>query len=318
MPERRKFVYAAAVGLAVGLAAPASAQNIGIAISNFNDNFLTLLREAMSENAEKAGAKLQFEDAQMDVSRQLSQVENFIAAGVDGLVVAPVDGDSTTSMTAAAEKAGIPLVYINSLPVNLKELPDDEAFVGSQEAEAGKLEGQDVCRILTEQGKDKTGATAVIMLGELSNQATRLRTQAVKDVLATPECSFIKVTDEQTAVWQRTQATDLMANWLSAGIKPDAVIANNDEMAIGAIQALASAGVAMDTIVIGGVDATPDALQAIGAGDLDVTVLQSAPGQGKGAIDTILALVAKKEVPQEIYVPFELVNSSNYKEYLSK
>lgn len=312
----RNFVYASTMALTVGLAVPASAQNIGVAISNFNDNFLTLLRESMADNAEKAGAKLQFEDAQMDVSRQLSQVENFIAAGVQGLVVAAVDGDSTTSMTAAAEKAGIPLVYINSIPVNLKELPDDEAFVGSQETEAGKLEGQDICRILKEQGK--TEATAVIMLGELSNQATRLRTQAVKDVLATPDCSFIKLTDEQTANWQRTNATDLMANWLSAGVKPDAVIANNDEMAIGAIQALKAGGVGMDTIVIGGVDATPDALQAIGTGDLDVTVLQSAPGQGKAAIDTILALVAKKDVPQEIYVPFELVNSANYKDYLGK
>lgn len=294
---------------------PAAAQNIGVAVSNFDDNFLTLLREAMSENAEAAGASLQFEDAQRDVGRQLSQVENFVATGVQGLIIAPVDSDSTVPMTIAAQNAGIPVVYVNNSPVNLKDLPENQVFVGSIETEAGKLEGEEICRQLKAAGK--TDATAVILLGDLSNQATRLRTQAVKDVFATPECSFITITDEQTATWQRTQATDLMTNWLTAGVKPDAVVANNDEMAIGAMQAMKAAGVDMKDVVIGGVDATPDAVAAVAAGDMDVTVLQSAPGQGKGAVDAILALIKGESVPHETYVPFELVTPENYKNYMN-
>lgn len=304
----------AATAIAAGTL-PAAAQNIGVAVSNFDDNFLTLLREAMSENAATAGASLQFEDAQRDVGRQLSQVENFVATGVQGLIIAPVDSDSTVPMTLAAQNAGIPVVYVNNSPANLKELPENQVFVGSIETEAGKLEAEEICRQLKAAGKSE--ATAVILLGDLSNQATRLRTQAVKDVFATPECSFIKITDEQTATWQRTQATDLMTNWLTAGVKPDAVIANNDEMAIGAMQAMKAAGVDMKDVIIGGVDATPDAVAAVAAGDMDVTVLQSAPGQGKGAVDAILSLIKGETVPHENYVPFELVTPENYKNYMN-
>jgi ABC-type sugar transport system substrate-binding protein len=306
-----------AAALLAGAALPATAQEIGVAISNFDDNFLTLLREAMTENAgQHEGMSLQFEDAQRDVGRQLSQIENFVATGVAGIIVAPVDSDSTVPMTVAAQNAGIPVVYVNNRPVNLEELPETQVFVGSDETEAGRLEGQEVCRLLKEAGK--TEANAVILLGDLSNQATRLRTQAVKDVFATEECSFITITDEQTATWQRTQAADLMTNWLTAGVTPDAVIANNDEMAIGAYQALKAAGVAMDSVIVAGVDATPDALQAVAAGDMDVTVLQSAPGQAKGAIDAIAALVNGEKVDREIYVPFELVTKDNLDQYMQK
>jgi ribose transport system substrate-binding protein/inositol transport system substrate-binding protein len=301
---------------AVALSGPVAAQQIGVAVSNFDDNFLTLLREAMTSRAEEKGASLQFEDAQRDVGRQLSQVENFTASGLAGLIVAPVDSDSTPAMTAAAVAAGIPLVYVNNLPANLDSLPEGEAFVGSKELEAGELQGKEVCRLLKEAGK--TEANILIMLGDLSNQATRLRTQGLKDVLATPDCSFIKIADEQTATWQRTQAVDLMTNWLSSGIPFDAVVANNDEMAIGAVQALRSAGVPTDQVIVAGVDATPDALASIASGDLDFTVYQSAPGQGAGAVDAILALAAGEEVPREVYIPFELVTPQNYKDYLAK
>ncbi len=306
----------ASAALVATLAGPVAAQEIGVAVSNFDDNFLTLLREAMSKRAEEKGASLQFEDAQRDVGRQLSQIENFTASGLAGLVVAPVDSDSTPAMSAAALAAGLPLVYVNNLPANLDSLPDNQAFVGSKEIEAGEIQGKEACRALTAAGK--TEANVLIMLGDLSNQATRLRTQGVKDVLATPECAFIKVADEQTATWQRTQAVDLMTNWLSSGVAFDAVLANNDEMALGAVQALKGAGVSMDDVIVAGVDATPDALASIAAGDLDFTVYQSAPGQGAGAVDAILDLVAGKDVPNAVYVPFELVTADNYKDYEPK
>ena len=120
----------------------------------------------------------------------------------------------------------------------------------------------------------------VVMMGELSNQAARQRTQDIHDVIATPECTGIKIVEEQTGNWTRTQGTDLMTNWISAGVQFDAVVSNNDEMAIGAIQALKAAGVDMDKVIVAGVDATQDALAAMKAGDLDVTVFQNAAAQG--------------------------------------
>ena len=303
---------------AMTLSGAAMAENIGVTMALFDDNFLTVLRNGMEEHAKGLeGVTLQIEDAQNDVGKQLNQIENFVAAGVDAIIVNPVDTDATAAMSAAADAAGIPLVYVNRQPANLDSLPAKQAFVASDEKESGTLETQEVCRLLKEAGKGE-GAKAVVMMGELSNQAARMRTQDIKDVIATDDCKFIEIVQEQTANWSRTQATDLMTNWLSAGTEFDAVISNNDEMAIGAIQALKAAGKDLSTIVIGGVDATQDALAAMKAGELDATVFQDAAGQGAGAIDTALKLARGEAVEQKVYIPFQLVTPANVDEFLAK
>lgn len=124
--------------------------------------------------------------------------------------------------------------------------------------------------------------------------------------------------EEQTANWQRTQGSDLVTNWLSSGIEFNAVIANNDEMAIGAIQSLKAAGKDMKDYVVAGVDATQDALAAMQAGDLDATVFQDAAGQGKGALDAALKLVKGEKVEKKVYIPFQLVTPENVKDYVAK
>lgn len=312
----RKVLIASTMAAAL-MGTAASAENIGVSMALFDDNFLTVLRNGMSDYAGTLdGVTLQIEDAQNDVGKQLNQIQNFVASGVDAIIVNPVDTDATVAMSEAAAAAGIPLVYVNREPVNVDTLPEKQAFVASNELESGTLETQEVCRLLKEQGK--TEAKAVVLMGELSNQAARMRTQDIKDVIATPECSFITIVEEQTANWSRTQGTDLMTNWLSAGVEFDAVIANNDEMAIGAIQALKAAGRAMDTVVVGGVDATADALAAMAAGDLDVTVFQNAAGQGQGAVDAALKLARGEAVEKKVYVPFELVTPANLADYQAK
>ena len=312
----RKVLIASTMAAAL-MGTAASAENIGVSMALFDDNFLTVLRNGMSDYAGTLdGVTLQIEDAQNDVGKQLNQIQNFVASGVDAIIVNPVDTDATVAMSEAAAAAGIPLVYVNREPVNVETLPEKQAFVASNELESGTLETQEVCRLLKEQGK--TEAKAVVLMGELSNQAARMRTQDIKDVIATPECSFITIVEEQTANWSRTQGTDLMTNWLSAGVEFDAVIANNDEMAIGAIQALKAAGRAMDTVVVGGVDATADALAAMAAGDMDVTVFQNAAGQGQGAVDAALKLARGEAVEKKVYVPFELVTPANLADYQAK
>lgn len=307
---KKMFLSAA---LAVMMSTAAHAETIGVSMALFDDNFLTVLRNGMDEHAKTLnGVTLQIEDAQNDVAKQQSQIQNFIAAGVDAIVVNPVDTDATTAMSKIAADANIPLVYVNREPININELPANQAFVASNEKESGTLETQEVCKLLGGKGK------IVVMMGELSNQAARMRTQDVHDVLATDACKGISIVEEQTANWSRTQGADLMTNWLSAGLEFDAVVANNDEMAIGAIQALKAAGRDMKDVVIGGVDATQDALAAMAAGDLDVTVFQNAAGQGAGAIDTALKIVKGEKVEQKVYIPFELVTPENLAKYQSK
>jgi inositol transport system substrate-binding protein len=307
----KKILYAAA--MTVLMASPALAENIGVSMAKFDDNFLTVLRNGMQDYAKTLnGVNLQVEDAQNDVSKQLSQIQNFIAQGVDAIIVNPVDTDATPKMTKLAADAGVPLVYVNRLPADGDKLPEKISFVGSNEADSGTLEMQQVCKLMGGKGD------ILVMMGELSNQAARQRTQDIHDVIAKPECSGIKIIQEQTGNWERTQGTDLMTNWISSGVKFDAVVSNNDEMAIGAIQALKAAGYDMKKVIVGGVDATQDALAAMKAGDLDVTVFQNAAAQGSGAVDTALKLAKGEKVERLVWVPFELVTPDNMGQYLSK
>jgi inositol transport system substrate-binding protein len=310
--KRLLLACAATAALTTG----AFAETVGVSMSEL-DNFLTVLRNGIADYAKEKGVDAQIEVAEKDPAKQLSQIQNFIASGVDAIIVNPVDTDATAAQTKLAADAGIPLVYVNRQPVNLDSLPDNQTFVGSDERDSGTLEAKEVCRLLKEKGKGG-GANIVVMMGQLNNQAARQRTQDVHDVIATPECSFMKIVEEQTANWYRTEAADLMTNWLSAGVKFDAFVSNNDEMAIGGIQAMKAAGLSMADIVVGGVDATQDALAAMQAGDLDVTVFQNAAAQGSGAVDAALRLKKGEKLGKVVWIPFELVTPANIDNYLKK
>jgi inositol transport system substrate-binding protein len=312
----KKFLLAASMAALMSTSAMAGTK-IGVSMAVFDDNFLTVLRNGIDAQGKEMGAEVQIEDAGNDVAKQLDQIKNFAASGVQAIIVNPVDTSATQAMSDAAAAANIPLVYVNRQPINVDTMPDNQAFVASNEVDSGTLETKEVCRLLKAAGK--TEANIYVMMGELSNQAAVQRTKDIHDVMAGPDCGVkLTIVDEQTANWSRDQAQTLMTNWISAGKPYDAVIANNDEMAIGAIQALKAAGVDMKTMIVGGVDATQDALAAMQAGDLDATVFQDAAGQGKGALEAAIALAAGKPVEQKVYIPFQLVTPENIGNFLKK
>jgi inositol transport system substrate-binding protein len=309
----KKYLIAGCVAL-MGTTAMA---DIGVSMAKFDDNFLTVLRNGLQAYADKNGQKVQIEDAQGDVAKQLDQINNFIASGVSAIIVNAVDTSATQAMSDAAAKAKIPLVYVNRQPINVDTLPDNQAFVASNEADSGTLETKEVCRMLKEAGK--TEASVYVMEGELSNQAAVQRTKDVHDVIGGPDCGVkVKIIDEQSANWSRDQAQTMMTNWLSTGTAFDAVIANNDEMAIGAIQAMKAANIDMKTVIVAGVDATQDALAAMAAGDQDITVFQDAAGQGSGAVDAAVKLAKGEKVDQKVYIPFQLVTPANMADFTKK
>ncbi|MEM6988668.1 MAG: substrate-binding domain-containing protein, partial [Pseudomonadota bacterium] len=267
-----------AAGVAALLTAPLSgalmATTLGVSVARFDDNGLTIMRNGMTEHVETLdGVDLVMEDAQDDVARQLDQINNFVASGVDAIIVNAVDTNATEAMSQAAASAGIPLVYVNRQPINMDTLPEGQAFVASNEIESGTLAAFRMCQDLRAMGKSG-GAKAYMLMGQLSNQAAVQRSKDFHDVIGMDMCNFITLIDEQTANWSRDEAQDLMTNWISSGEEFDAVFGNNDEMAIGAIQAMKASGISMDDVVVGGVDATPDALVAMQAGEMDVTVFQ--------------------------------------------
>ncbi|QDD89898.1 sugar ABC transporter substrate-binding protein [Pseudomonas oryzihabitans] len=283
---------------------------IGVSIAQFDDNFLTYLREAMADEAKReGGVQLQFEDARGDVVRQLSQVESFVNQKVDAVVVTPVDTAATRNMTAAAKKAGIPLLYVNRRPQ--EELPAGVVYIGSNEKLAGRLQMEALAQKMGGKGN------LAIMLGLLSNDATHGRTAGVKEVLA--KYPDIKVVEEQTAEWQRDKGMDLMSNWLTSGRQIDAVASNNDEMAIGAAMALRQAGKQPGKdVFIGGVDGTPDGLAALQRGLLTVTVFHDAKGQGRAAIENAVKAARKETVPAVVDIPFELVTADNVAQFKNR
>jgi len=293
--------------------ASVQAATIGISMSLFDDNYLNILRHAMEDYTKtKGNVSVRSEDAQGDIARQQSQIDNFIASGVDAIVVMLVDADSSAAISAQAEAAGVPLVFVNMAPVNVDSLPAKQAFVGSDEVQAGMMQAQEVCKELKGKGK------VVVIEGQLGTTGQRGRTQGIHQALSAPACKGIKIVEEQTGNWMRTPAMDLVTNWISAGIDFNAILANNDEMALGAVQAVKASGRPMESVVIAGSDATKDALAAMKAGELDITVFQNAADQGKGAVDAALKLAKSQETPKKAMVPFELVTKDNMDKFLNR
>lgn len=298
--------------LCLMVTAPAFAADTRVAVSmtSFDNPFLTILLNGIRGAAQQNGkVELLAEDAQLDTAEQLSQVQNFIANGVDAIIVNTVDGNSTAAITKAAAEARVPLVYVNHPPAELDSgLPAGTAFVGSNELDSGTMEAKEACKLMGGKGR------AVILMGPLENHAALVRTKDVEDVFSSSDCK-IEIVEKQTANWNRTQAQDLVSSWLTGGIEFDAVIANNDEMAIGAAQALKAAAVSLDRVVIAGIDATPDGLAAMKAGDIDITVFQNATKQGEVSVQTAVRMAAGEKTDQTLWVPFELVTPDNMASY---
>jgi inositol transport system substrate-binding protein len=295
--------------LASGFASAADIK-VGVSMSAFDDTFLTYLREDMDKQAKSYpkgdGVLLQFEDARADVVKQLSQVENFISQKVDAIIVNPVDTASTANIIKAATAAKIPLVFVNRRP-DQKDLPKDVVAVTSDDVEAGKLQMQYIAEKLGGKGK------IVILLGDLANNSTTNRTKGVKEVLA--KYPDIKIEQEQTGIWLRDKGMTLVNDWLTQGREFDAVLANNDEMAIGASMALKSAGKEKGSVLIAGVDGTPDGLNAIAKGDMAASAFQDAKGQAVGSVEAARKMAKNEATEQNVVIPFKLITPDNVKDF---
>jgi inositol transport system substrate-binding protein len=277
---------------------------IGVSVANFDDTFLTYMRDGMAEFAATLpDAELITVDAKEDVATQLNQVENFITQGVDAIVLVPVNTEATGPMIEAVQEAGIPLVFVNRLPAGL---PDDVVFVGSESIDAGIFQMEWIAEQIGGEGN------VVIMMGKLDNEAAVKRTEGVEQVAA--QFPGITITKKDTANWSRAEGLTLMENWLATGDPIAAVASNNDDMALGALEAIEAAGL-LGEIIVGGVDATPDALAEMEAGRLDVTVFQDAAGQGGGSIDAAYKLAKGEAVENRVWIPFQLVTQENLADF---
>ncbi|MFB9757164.1 sugar ABC transporter substrate-binding protein [Ectobacillus funiculus] len=280
---------------------------IGVSLQSFSDKFTTYIMQGMKEASSKnKNIKVIYVDAQNDSAKQLSQVETFIEQGVNAIVVKPVDTEAMDPMLEQAKDAKIPLIGVNALFKGVKKAA---SFVGSDSKEAGILEMEAVAKLLNGKGN------IAIMDGGLGHEAQINRTAGYKEVIA--KYPDMKIVSEATAEWDRSKAMNLMENWLSSGRKIDAVVANNDEMAIGAQNTIKAAG-KQGQIVVAGVDATPDALDYIKSGALNVTVFQDAKGQGGMAIETAIKAAKGEKVEKLNWIPYQVVTKDNVDQFVQK
>jgi inositol transport system substrate-binding protein len=295
-----------------GIPAPAaeSKTKIGVTMALFDDVWLTLVRNAMTKWASNhSDVELTIVDASNDSAKQVGQVENFLAQGMDGVVILPVDTAATGPMTKAVVKAGKPLVYVNRKPSNL---PKAVVYCGSNSIEAGIMNMEELGKAMGGKGN------VVILMGELSNEAAIGRTDGIKKVVK-EKFPDIKIVREQSGNWKREQGKTIMENWLASGQEINGVASNNDEMALGALQAIKAAG-KLGKIPVGGTDGSHDALESMDKNELNNTVFQDPVGQGEEAINAAYLLVKKESNPKavdgNIWIPYQRVSKENYKSFM--
>jgi inositol transport system substrate-binding protein len=295
-----------------GIAAQAAEPKvkIGVSMALFDDVWLTLVRDAMTKWAKShPDVELTIVDANNDSAKQTGQVENFLAQGMNAVVILPVDTAATGPMTKAVVKAGKPLVYVNRKPSNL---PKDVVYCGSNSIEAGIMNMEELGKAMGGKGN------VAILMGELSNEAAIGRTDGIKKVVK-EKFPDIKVVREQSGNWKREQGKTIMENWLASGQEINGVASNNDEMALGALQAIKATG-KLGKIPVGGTDGSRDALASMDKGELNNTVFQDPVGQGEEAVNAAYLLVKKEPNPKvvdgNIWIPYQRVTKENYKSFM--
>jgi len=306
----KHLLCTAAVGLAL-IASPALAkQKIVVLMPRSDDTFINLLRDSMiAEGAQHPDLDVQVEDAHNDSATQISQIEQAVKDRASALIILTVDSASAQAAADDTAKAGVPLVFLNRLPP-MDRFSGRVSIVASNDLVAGRLQMRLLSSKIGGQGN------VVILRGEDGHPAARDRTAGVKEVLATKP--GIHVVEEATGNWKREDAEKLVTQWLNQGVHIDAVAANNDEMALGAIAALQKAGYKPGQVAVGGTDGTSFGLEAIKSGYLTLSILQNAKAQARQAfIDA--AKFANNEYAQLYdWVPYELIIPSNVDSYAAK
>ena len=273
---------------------------LGITLYSLKNEFTVRIANAAQAKADELGAELVVYDGDYDPATQISQVETMIADGVDGIILNPQDADASAPCVDRAIEAGIPIVGVNTR-VNSDQLT---SYVGSLDVTAGEMQMQKVADYLGGEGK------IVIIEGPMGQSAQIERREGIQNIL--DKYPGIEVLAERTANWSRSEGMTVMENWLQAFDEIDAVVAENDEMALGAREAIKAANKDIPAV---GVDGITDALQAVSEGNLMVSIFQDGAGQGAKAVEVLVAAIRGETVEQNYWIDFEEVNIDNVAEF---
>ncbi len=262
---------------------------IGLSLSTLNNPFFVALRNGALDMAKKLDIKLIVVDAQDNPAKQLNDIEDLIEQKVDLIIVNPCDSDAVVSAVESANEAHIPVITVDRAANGGKVI----VHIASDNVAGGRMAAQFIVKALNGKGK------VVELVGIPGTSAARDRGKGFEEEIA--KYPGIKLVAKQTANFNRAEGLSVMENILEAHPDIDAVFAQNDEMALGAIEAIKAAG-KLDKIIVVGFDAIPDAVEAVKRGEMAATIAQQPYKMGE------LAVLKAFEYLETgtIYIPVEL------------
>jgi ABC-type sugar transport system substrate-binding protein len=281
---RRALLTGATAMSLVAVASLAEAQEglrIAAVVQSLDTEFNVLWADAAQAHplVQDGTVELTILDGQMDPYNQASQIDTAISQDYDAIIFIPVDIDAGNDPVKRAEEAGVPVIGSNTL---ISDTSLYTSFIASDDVEAGRILASSVIDRIGDEG------TVFVIEGMIGQSAQVQRLEGIQSVLA--EHPGITVAEQQTANWSRAEALSLVENWLTSHSgEVDGIIAENDEMAIGALEAARAYGIDVTKFPIAGVDGITDALLGVQRGEL-MSTLQDADALAQGAID--LAIVA--------------------------
>lgn len=302
-----KLALACAVSVAALTASAAFAAEkfvVGYANMADTDVFVMARKNAFIEAA-KADPEVEvnFSDANNDVSKQLDQIDNFIAQKVNAIVVVPVDYEGIVPGVEKANEAGIPVIALG-----IQSAGGTYTFVGSKNIDAGRLQGEYMKNNLPKDAK------ILYLEGTLGLSHTQERKKGFEDALGRSDVTTLA---SLSANYDRAEGMKVTEDWIQSFPKFDAIVAANDQMALGALEALQGAD-RLSGVLISGVDGTADALNAIKVGTMSQTIFQDAAGQAKAAFEVVEGIKNGEAAPAEKLVPFASITEENVDQYAKK
>ncbi|MER1988254.1 MAG: ribose ABC transporter substrate-binding protein RbsB [Solibacillus isronensis] len=263
---------------------------IGLSISTLNNPFFVTLSENAEAKAKELGVKTTIVDAQDNASKQASDIEDLIQQNVDLIIINPVDSVAVATAVESANSLNIPVITVD----RSSEGGEVVSHIASDNVAGGALAGDYITELVGE------GAKVVELEGVAGSSAARDRGQGFNEAVT----GILDVVAKQTANFNRSEGLTVMENILQSNPDVTAVFAHNDEMALGAQEAISASG---KKIVVVGFDATDDAVAAVKAGSLAATVAQKPDEIGKIAMETAVAHLNGETVEEVIPVNLELI-----------
>lgn len=277
-------------GGSTGSKASGASGAIGLSISTQNNPFFVTLAEGAKKAAKQAGVPLTVVDASDDATKQVSDIEDLVSKNVSVLIVNPVDSDAVTGAVEAAIAKGVRVISVDRVVNGV----DIDCQIASDNVAGAELATQYIVDTLGENVKTAE------LIGTSGASAAIDRSQGFHNIAD----KKLKVVASQTADFDRTQGMTVMENMLQADSSIQAVFAGNDEMALGAVEAIS--GAKKDVLVVG-FDATDDAIEAIRQGRMGATIAQQPDLIGSTAVENAIRLTKGESIPKEIPVEVTLI-----------